>query len=374
LPIAATLSWFFISEKGYKIVSKNPISFLLLGPLLAIFTWTTYQTTFICIGLFISIGIDLLIKKNWKALINITLSGAILCLSFYILYIYIIKYTIAFAHPVPNWNGVTLPGDNIKDLITYPIRSAWAVSQNLLTFWEWGTGSKAITLVTFLITSLGIFLLFKRKSITDPEKRALLLSTITFITLITLSYLKLFALAETRHSYIFQIPLVIFILVGIKQFKPTTISTYATLILILPIATVGNTAYIKSTDCNVDFDYIQNLLSENQDTHIIDLVGDTSWDHMLFIPFNKDLRQRSHQWLFLKQDRKESWFNILQQNDTTILYSHRKPLNKQLRKKITTDYNLKVTTLKEIYPTGSAEFSTVENGGNGFFLYRVEKL
>lgn len=377
LIITVGMGWLIATESGHAFLKRSWFAPLYIGLLLAVSVWTTYQTVFLACGFFLSLGLICIWKRDWVLLAKGILMGTILSIGFVSVYKLVIMYIVSFAKTIPPWPNVTLPGTNVSELITYPFRALWTAAQNNLTFLPWGWQTQVLTLLLMTVALYGTIAGLVRHKFSATAKRAYLWILCLYVGLIALGYCGQFALGVTRHSFLFQFPLIVFVILGLSYWEWKRQHLFLLSMAVLLLGAIGQSHYIYSSRRQADLNWLQQELKSNPEAIITDFPTDVSWDFLLFAHPDRSLLKRMYVTIFLPRDtddRSKPWSDLFRNASIVYVYSHRIKLDTHHLEAVRRVGNFKVTPLAEVDPISSAEISGLINAGNGFYFYKFERL
>ena len=377
LALTVGTGWLVVADEGLGLLRRSWRAPLLIGLLLALSVWTTYQAVFIACGFFLALGFVALRNRDWILLAKGVVMGVMLCAGLLAVYKLVISYILGFAQSVPPWPGVTLPGTGARQLVTYPVRAFWAAAQNDLTCLPWGWPTQILTGLLLTAGGCGVGLGLWKQRFSPAAQRALFWIACLFSCLVVLGYLKLYALGETRHSFLFQFPLVVLVLVGLSYWEWPRPRLQLVGAVALGLGVFGLGHYLSVTRRQVDLDWIQSELAVHPGAIITDFPADCSWDFVLLARSHPDELKRMSLAIELPAnpaDPDQAWSEQFKEASIVYLYSHRLKLQPHHLEAISRMGQFRLTRLAEVDPVSSAEISGLINAGNAFYFYKFERL
>jgi hypothetical protein len=376
LILTVGMSWLIVTDRGLALLRRSWWPSFLIGLLFAASVWTTYQAVFIACGFFMTLGLIALWQRDWGLLAKGVFMGTFLCAGLLLVYKVVIVYILGFAQSVPPWPSITLPGTGVYQLATYPLRAFWAAAQNDLTFLPWGWPTRLLTALLLSAGICGAVTGLLRGRLSPTGRRALLWILCSFIALTILGYFKLFALGETRHSFLFQFPLIVLVTLGLShwEWNPRRLLLVGGVTLV--IGACGLSHYLAITRRQADLAWIQCELKSHPEAVITDFPADCSWDFILFAHFDPAELKRMHFSINLPGDSSDpdrAWGDLFKNASIVYVYSHRLKLQSHHLAAINRIGEFKLTRLAETDPVSSAEISGLINAGNGFYFYKFER-
>lgn len=265
---------------------------------------------------------------------------------------------------VPGWPGMP---EALLPKIEYWFRGWYDIIKSVTMFLPWNHRADMTAILFTVLFIVGIAIpLFK--NVDMPAKKFYLMFASLVVLWICLMLFKRFTMAPTRHTYIFQFPILMLIGYALTQIKLNPKIYYTSSAFCFLVFALNFSTLLATVENKINPQYLLQLADENPDAILMGTYRGLTWDPRLLTVQRPDLKNR----LLVAETY---WYDILKNPkiDHLILISHRQGLTDENYDDLKKYGYSKFVDLKIIPPVGSIALSGNENGGNGFYVYDVRR-
>jgi hypothetical protein len=172
-----------------------------------------------------------------------------------------------------------------------------------------------------------------------------------------------FPLSPTRHTFILQVPILLFAAAGLRHLRIPRLAAWALPVILIAACAWHLPVLWQGIRNQVDLGRIERALDAHPEAAMVSAPGDYSWDHMLLLKARPDFAPR-----LFREDLPELLAGRPRLFPELMLLSHRGPLGPSTRRRLEQAGLSRCQPLAAVEPQGSTELSANLNGGNGFYL------
>lgn len=346
-------------------IQMTKIKLAAIGYLLGSILWFHYTSFFMAAAGFLTSFIWILLYErgpNIKLrLKELALVGLGYGAAFVIVFNYHLKHMRY--QGISGYSGSSPPAGFLEN-ISFIFTGWFNIVRNVITFLPWDSGAPILAGIAIAIILYG--LLHKSENLVEKKIRIYLFS-LAFVWLFFV-YFKHLPLSPTRHTYIFQFPVLILLGYALKKMKVRPFVVYGLACITAGLTIANFNLLWVRIENKIDPKYILELADQNPDAVVMGILNTMTWDPVLLTIERPDLTNR----LLLS----ESWWAQVVRDPAIhhlILISHRRPLDEENILDLASHGYTKIVKLRAIDPVGSTELSSNLNGGNGFYVFDVRK-
>ncbi|HET7537870.1 MAG TPA: hypothetical protein VFJ90_15530, partial [Candidatus Didemnitutus sp.] len=272
---------------------------------------------------------------------------------------------------IPTWVASSLPGSGLGAKLMFPFKAWFDVLQNNLTFLPWGWGSGLIAGIALLVILAGLGRVLLKRDLLTRHAPLLIFIAVLATGFTAGPFLHLFPLGATRHSFILQVPLLCALALALQTIAIRPFAAKSVAAMVVAGSVLAAPTVFADTRNRVDYELIRSYFERWPDTRIADLPGGFTWE-ITYLARQDPVKLERIRW-FLQFKDPQALAKFLMQSDHALLVSHRAPMTPEMRAILRSAGGMKISTLAEVEPGQGTELSGRINGGNGFFLYLVER-
>jgi hypothetical protein len=340
-----------------------------LGFILGTTLWVNYSALLLvasgfgCLIFFILLYAESARKKI--LLKNLAFVGAGFLVSYVIIYKYSLRGVVF--NGIPGWRGGMAPQGFIPK-IQFWFEGWFYIIKNNTAFLPWNQGADLTGIFFYGLIVLGLFRL-SFKNLDYGTKRFYVMLGGFILAWTYLAFFRFFPMSDTRHTYIFQFPVLMLIGFSLVRFKIPNGVYYAFSALVVSLSLYHFPQLYRNVENKIDPKYLIQLADENPDAVMMGIYNTVTWDPVLLTVERPDLKGR----LLLSETYwKETLANP--KINHLILVSHRRGLDDDNLKDLRSHGYTVFENVKSIDPVGAIELSGTLNGGNGFYVYHTKKV
>jgi len=337
-----------------------------LGFLLGATLWMNYATAFLLGAGAMALTLWIFLYRTKAERKPLFKEAFFVALGCYVSFEMIWKFSLKYQNfrGIPGWPGAIAP-DGFLPKIGFWFQGWFYIIKNVTTFLPWEADGPAV--IFCVVIAVG-FILQYFKPMTELSKKFYFMLASFVVIWTYLCFFKHFPMAPTRHTYIFQFPVLMLIGYSLSRFSLSSKVYYVASALCVALFALNFHTLCENIENKIDPKYLLRLADENPDATMMGINDTVTWDTVLLTVERPDLKNR----LLLGESY---WREVLNNPSINhlILISHRRGLDKANYDDLEKSGYHKFVALKDIPPVGATELSSTFNGGNGFYVYDVQR-